>query len=357
MGMGINTGERSGDGVKRGGASAFSLLELLVVLFIIALVVSILFPVLGGARESARRAATLSQIQNLTQASKQFELDNRRLPGYFAPNVMGANTNAIRGFTQMQNIMLDLAGGITSAAADGVAVIDDVGPQTTAANNVTVDIGQIGAPTGKGGTSSKSYYAPDRASLIVQDKPGQVVAGTNNVKLPHVVDAFGTPLLAWAADETVTINKDNFAAKDTGTTINGPYAFYWAQNAGILSGDAVGKKARKQIYIPGDDNPATNIPFSLLGANRPDPLLPKTMMGVFGHPSYPIPNITPEAPSAALGKIVFHSAGSDGYYLGSQERGGRIANGNQPPDTGAIKYGTNSDNKVDFDDLIIGAGN
>ncbi len=349
MGMGMNTGEGASDGAKRGGASAFSLLELLVVLFIIALVVSILFPVLGGARESARRAATLSQIQNLTQASKQFELDNRRLPGYFAPNVMGANANVMRGFTQMQNIMLDLAGGITSAAPDGVAVIDDVGPQTAATNNVTVDIGQIGAPTGKGGTSSKSYYAPDRSSLIVQDKTGQVVASASNVKLPHVVDAFGTPLLAWAQDETVTINKDNFAAVDTGTTINGPYAFYWAQNAGILSADVVGKKARSQKF-------GANIAYSLLGAGRPSATtaIPETMVGIFGHPSYPLPNITPERPSSALGKVIFHSAGSDGYFLGTEERGGKLANG---ATSKAPKYGANVDNKVDFDDLIIGAGN
>ncbi|MEL7485492.1 MAG: prepilin-type N-terminal cleavage/methylation domain-containing protein, partial [Planctomycetota bacterium] len=87
---------------------AFSLIELLVVITIIAIVIAITVPAIGAARDLARGTATQSQIQALATAVGSFQTDNERVPGYFNAAQMSDNDD---GFTSMQNVILDLAGG------------------------------------------------------------------------------------------------------------------------------------------------------------------------------------------------------------------------------------------------------
>ena len=56
-------------------SNAFTLIELLVVIAIIALLASILFPVFGRARESARRSACLSNLKQMGLAVMQYTRD------------------------------------------------------------------------------------------------------------------------------------------------------------------------------------------------------------------------------------------------------------------------------------------
>src|SRR5688572_4432765 len=64
--------------MRRGRPSAFSLVELLVVISIIALLVGILLPVLARARERAQRAACLSNVRQLTAAVMLYLTDNKQ---------------------------------------------------------------------------------------------------------------------------------------------------------------------------------------------------------------------------------------------------------------------------------------
>ena len=72
---------------------AFTLVELLVVIAIIALLAAIIFPVFSAVRESTRRGNTLSQMQKLYSAIKQYELDNRAYPDYLFGPALKADGN------------------------------------------------------------------------------------------------------------------------------------------------------------------------------------------------------------------------------------------------------------------------
>ena len=62
--------------LKIAGATGFTLVELLVVISIIAMLMSILMPALGRAREAARRVVCLSNLRQLTLAWNMYVMDN-----------------------------------------------------------------------------------------------------------------------------------------------------------------------------------------------------------------------------------------------------------------------------------------
>ncbi|MEM0914651.1 MAG: prepilin-type N-terminal cleavage/methylation domain-containing protein [Planctomycetota bacterium] len=67
---------------------AFTLIELLVVISIIALLIGILLPTLGAARESARNSQCLSQLRQISIASTNYSVDN---DGYLVRTAWGVN--------------------------------------------------------------------------------------------------------------------------------------------------------------------------------------------------------------------------------------------------------------------------
>jgi prepilin-type N-terminal cleavage/methylation domain-containing protein len=87
---------------------AFTLIELLVVIAIIALLVSILLPALGKARQAARRIKDATQVRNVVQAMTIFATGNDDL--YPTPSVLDpANqTSALTGISK------DITGNILS---------------------------------------------------------------------------------------------------------------------------------------------------------------------------------------------------------------------------------------------------
>jgi len=83
-----------GYGVRNG----FTLIELLVVISVIAVLIGILLPALGAARESAKRAIGLSNVRQIATASFIYSADNRDLlPDATPGNAAWQNGSIIGG--------------------------------------------------------------------------------------------------------------------------------------------------------------------------------------------------------------------------------------------------------------------
>lgn len=342
----------------------FTLIELVVVIAIIAIVAAISIPAMSGVRDTSRLTQTRGLIQSLENATSQFKNDNQgRQPGYFSPKEMGRDTNISAGMSTMSNMLLDLVGGVVDTPplpTPNPPDLIEVSPYTTGSIKVLVDLNKMG--TGKyfvlpGGSWSKSAGQPNSS-------------GYNNPLMPDLVDAFGTPILAWVEDDaavTQVKTVTDFAKEHSGTA-GGPLSakFYWAQNARWLSATSVGRKLVDQNSD------------SLIGGSQTDKVA--SLAGILGSPAFPYrePNaantVPPIVAAKARAPIVFHSAGKDGIYFGKDETGAKqfatakidykinfvsTANGTLPGAGYTDKNGnpSNIDVVEKFNDLLVGTGN
>gem|GEM_PF-3025162 len=337
-------------------APGFSLIELLVVIAIIGLIVSIVIPGVSSARKSARKADTLNLCQGISQACSQFILDQRRAPGYFSMREMGNSENLVRGFSQFDNAMLDLAGGIlpgTAAAQPGD--LNDVGP--VAGRGVKVRPSLIGTT----GANGKGYFIP-KAKYFKSpagDDPdvGDRWANATHKKLPVLVDTQGTPLLMWTTDDsakrdiTVEADLDRYFGREVyNGAIPDPALLYWAQNSAFLGGNGSDDDlliGRQRVRMSSE---------SLLGKSVTAHV--GTMSALLANPNTPRPpRVTgdPFLPTAARSSVMIHAAGPNAIYFGLSEAGAK-----RNVNLGVVKYSDNfgvnpQDVLVNFDDILISA--
>lgn len=293
----------------------FTIVELLVVIVIITIVISIIVPTLGSVRRTAKATTSRALMADFMNASGTFSNDHRRAPGYFSAVDMGSADNGMRGMSAMENAMLDLAG------AD--AIVDAAIP------NETIEVGPIAGDTifvrpALIGVGDNVYFQPDEKNLVAQTNDGVLIqqfgvaghtAGEGELQMPDLVDNFGQPFLLWVEDATslehLGHDVPNFAQIDSSTQRS---RYYWNANAAFLNSNSLGKFGNNQRNEPGNE-----LYYSMIGSGFSDSALIESLTGFLGSPSFP--DDERDHPLASRGRIVIHSAGADGYYLGSKDKG------------------------------------
>ncbi|MFM9995437.1 MAG: prepilin-type N-terminal cleavage/methylation domain-containing protein [Phycisphaerales bacterium] len=328
-------------------ARAFTMIELMITMIIITIVISILVPALGGVRDTARAGSTRALMNDVVNASAKFELDKRRLPGVFSPQDLGGaqngNTSNGRGLSAMENLIADLAGGVV-AAAPAPAPVNTVvmNPTTDPTRDVYVDTKQIG-------TGKNIYFVPPPKFYAAQHNEGGAVmqqfgaaghtAPEGTDQIPDLVDAWRQPILAWVKDETAITPVDGvntfLVRENSGTTAAPtPAKYYWASNAAFLRATSLGRKGKDQTFVNAD------IAHSLIGGGVPVLDAARRLDAILGNPNYAAfypPNAAPTHPGEGRAPLILHSAGSDGFYFGSKDKGaGRVSP--MPLASGATPY-------------------
>lgn len=174
--------------------TGFTLIELLIVAAILAVLIGVLVPVMGGARNSARRAQTAVLINTVSTAASQFRRDHSRMPGVFTQEELASSTNQT-GFTQMESAILDLAGGVDRTANIGSPTVFEISLGNT---TVRVNTELIAAQGGPGylplnlkGMDSRvpeaNGLAPARPEIDQTVDRSRGTAG--KVEMPDILDA------------------------------------------------------------------------------------------------------------------------------------------------------------------------
>jgi len=185
---------------------AFTVIELLIVVGIIALLVGILLVALGTARQSALKGETRAVLNQFASAAQQFQLEHGRYPGVIPDRVLANDNNGSDGGPQisnMENALLEMMGGYRVLAPTDVPgsdadteymnytgtelTFDDGGSQWL----LKIDLDRIGEGPVIDGKAFAPYFTPDEGTL--RTSAGQLNEGA--LALPDLVDSWGMPIV------------------------------------------------------------------------------------------------------------------------------------------------------------------
>jgi prepilin-type N-terminal cleavage/methylation domain-containing protein len=173
---------------------AFTLVELLVTIGIIALLVGILIPVATRIRRSAQIAETQNMINRLQAAITAYQQAHSAYPGIFH-NFEITNTNAGSGWnnsvraTSSENLVLSLVGGLEPIFTGNPPTRTTGVRYTGTATRVTDELNK--------GPMSLNWRKPQRYRAYLDAQPAELSTSRSDTNLgsviPEFIDRFPQP--------------------------------------------------------------------------------------------------------------------------------------------------------------------
>ncbi len=168
---------------------AFTIVELLIVVTIIALLVGILVPAINKVKENAKTVATSAQLNAIARACDAYkaQFHNQGYPGYITDSQVENNNN----FSANENLVISLLGGVIPLdRAD-----EDMTISSTGTKIFFDDIGR--GPAIRSGRRYGAFYQPQDDELKALDN-----TGSSEDNMPELVDkSTGMPILYYRAQK------------------------------------------------------------------------------------------------------------------------------------------------------------